>query len=340
MRENYKLITSRSKLVLAGMLVVMLLSSCGKRAVNTAATVDSTFIPPVITQLPALTGKLLYHTYVDYGEASKMYIYDFSHKKLSCISCTWNLYDPINGHFSPDGSQLVFMAQAVPGGKWDIYRYRVGSADNPVNLTRGDGSRDEDPKFSADGKSICFKKTISGGPGNIVTMSLDGTVLNHVTNNSIESSMPYFLPDGSWIIYAGGAGATSDIYQVNVDGTNNHPIQKISNLQEYYPIVIDSSTYLFSRWFSVSNHNDQVYLGYFSGAPSIPMLFNTTGANYSDAYPYGKDYVFVSSTRTGTVGAYDLYLADRKTGNVVSLSLFDNDINTEANELGACYSAD
>lgn len=312
---------------------------CGKQKHKEVPIVDSTSInPPVKAEPPSLTGKLLYHTYENYGDESKMYIYDFSKKQLNCISCSWNLHDPMNGHFNPDGNLVVFMAQSVPDGKWDIYLYNVDSAIVPINLTASDGSRDEDPKFSPDGKNICFKKTTSNTTGNLEIMTLNGTVINHVTKNTIESGMPYYLSNGSGFIYARGAGTTSDIYLVNKDGSNNHAIEKEKDLQEYYPIVIDSASYLFSRWYSASNRNDQIFIGYFSGAPVVPLLFNTINANYSDAFPCGKDYVFVSSTRHGSTGAYDLYIGNIKTGGISSLSSYDTNINTTANELGACYS--
>ena len=316
---------------------------CGKEKTNgDPAPSDSSVVipPPPNSNLPDIKGELVYHSYVNYGDESKMYIYDFSKKQLSCISCNWNIHDPMNAHFSPDGTKIVFMGQAVPNGKWDIYIWTIGSPGAPANLTAGDRSRDEDPKFSPDGKSICFKQTTSQSTGNLKIMDLNGTIINNVTNNTIESGVPYYLFNSAALIYARGAGAASDIYKVNMNSSNNRAIEKENNLQEYYPIVVDSNTYLFSRWYSTSNHNDQVYLGYFLGTPSISLPFNTPNANYSDAYPCGTDYVFLSSTRAGTVGAYDLYIAHLKTGAIWTLTSFQQNVNTSVNELGACYWGD
>lgn len=323
-------------------LIVFLFSSAILTACSKNSSGNITLPKPPDTtinqQLPLLAGKVIYHSYDSYGSASQMYIYDFAAKKLLAISKNWNIYDPMNAHFSPDGTQIVFMGQATANGKWDIYLWQTGSSLQPVNLTFNDKCRDEDPKFSPDGKSICFKQTPAGGTGNIKVMDLNGNVTNTVTNNTIESGMPYFIESGTALIYARGAENTSDIYIVNLDGSNNRPLENTSNLQEYYPITFDSSSFLFTKSALTSAPYDQVYKGKFSTGIAISLPFNKSNADYSDAFPCGSDYVILSSDRAGTVGAYDLYIADINSGKIWSLSDYYSGINSKQNELGACYS--
>ena len=314
-----------------------ILTACAKNSpgtVNPPKPPDTT----IYQQLPLLTGKVVYHSYDSYGNASQMYIYDFAAKQLSAISKDWSIYDPMNAHFNPGGTQIVFMGQASANGKWDIYLWKVGSSMQPVNLTSGDKCRDEDPKFSPDGKSICFKQTPGGGIGNIKVMDLNGHVTNTVTNNTVESGMPYFLISGATLMYARGSGATSDIYIVNLDGSNNRPLENTNNLQEYYPITFDSSSFLYTKSTLTSTPYDQVYKGNFSTGVAISLPFNNSNADYSDAFPCGTDYVILSSDKAGGAGNYDLYIADINSGKIWSLSNYNSGINTMQNELGACYS--
>lgn len=300
-------------------------------------------VPPPVTdtnsQLPVISGKVVFHSYDSYDDASQMYVYDFATNQLSFISKNWNIFNPINAHFNADGSRIVFMGEASENGKWSIYTWEMGSSLQPTSLTSGDNCRDEDPKFSPDGKTICFKQTPNGGVGNLKIMDLSGKLLNNVTNNTVESGMPYFTNDGKALIYARGAGNTSDIYMVNIDGTDNHALENTNNLQEYYPITIDSNSYLYTKWNSSSNRNDQVYVGYFSKATPVTMPFNQSNADYSDAFPCGEKYVILSSDRSGSIGAYDLYIADIITGKIWSLNNYNAGINSNKNELGACYSS-
>lgn len=322
--------------------VCVCLFSCKKSDAVSTKTEDTSGGGTVVTvkTKPALTGKLVFHRYDSYGDVSKMYLYDFNTNTLTWISQNWGIYDPMNAHFSPDGTKIVFMGEAVQDGKWDIYLWTIGSTTAPVNLTSGDGCRDEDPKFSPNGYRVCFKQTPSGGVGNLKILEISSdTITNNVTSNTVESGMPYYSDDASALVYARGAGSTSDIYMVNIDGTNNQALANVTGVQEYYPIVLGASTFLYTRWYSSSNQNDQVYLGYFANSTRTRLPFNTSTADYSDAYPAGASSgkLVLSCDKSGGSGVYDLYIADMNTGDMWSLSQYNSSINTSLNELGACY---
>ena len=305
---------------------------------NSAATSPPQNTDTTTSSKPALKGKLVFHQYDSYGDAAKLYLYNFSLNTLTQLSANWNIYDPINAHFNNDGSKIVFMGEAVADGKWDIYIWTLGSTTSPINLTAADGCRDEDPKFSPDGLHICFKQTPTGSNGNLKIMDLNGNITDNVSANSVESGMPYFTTDENSLVYARGAGATSDIFMMHVDGTNNIPLANINNVQEYYPITINDSAFLYTRWYSSSNHYDQVYLGYFTNSTRTRLPFNNNDADYSDAFPCNEESIVLSCDKTGGKGNYDLYIANKSTGKMWSLDLYNAQINSSLNELGACYS--
>lgn len=310
------------------------LSSCSKtsRGTNPGFT-DST----IAGSKPVLRGKLVYHHYDVYGSSSSLFLFDFSTGILKEISAGWNLFDPMNAHLNPDASRIIFMAEAVKDGKWDIYLYTLGSDMGPVNLTANDGCRDEDPKFAPDGLSICFKRTEQAAQGNIFIMKLQDHSVKQITYNSVESGMPYFSANGSHILYAQGSGDGSDIYSIGVDGTGNTLAQGLRGLQEYYPIGADTDSYFFSRWSATANPYDQIYRGYYSGATATKLSFNKADADYSDAFPCDSTHILISCDKNGGAGGYDLYVADLDTGETWSLNTYNSQINTLFQELGACY---
>ena len=284
---------------------------------------------------PLSEGKIVFHSYSDY-EAwdGKLFLYDFSEQLLTEISQGWDIDHTINAHFSPDGSKIVFMG--APAGNhnsssWDIYLWDLFSG-LPINLTANNGLRDEDPKFSPTGNEIVFKQD-----GDLKVMDLINDTIIHTTNNgySIEESMPYYTSDSQYIIYARGAGISSDIYLINKNGTDNQPLENITNIQEYYPIIRSHSTFLYTRWVSASNHHDQIYLGYFTGENTQSLSFNDEDADDSDPYPVNSEYVLFSSNRSGGQGGWDLYLAD--VNSSITWSMDEFIINTSMHELGACY---
>ena len=61
-------------------------------------------------------------------------------------------------------------------------------------------------------------------------------------------------------------------------------------------------------------------------------------AIFFDTYPVNSHTVIISSTKIGGIGQYDLYLAAVVTGKKWSLNLYNPYINSNNNELGACYS--
>ncbi|SHE48591.1 TolB family protein [Pedobacter caeni] len=332
MKNSSKLL---SMLLLAS---VVLLFSCKKEGDSSAVKAERKTSAEKVSAaaLPAVTGKLVFHRYECYGCAdTRLYIYNFTTNSLTWVSQNWNLDYAMNGHFNEDASKMVFMAQPAGSGDWDIFIWDVGSSSAPVNLTAGNGKRDEDPKFSPNGYRIAFKQD-----NDLRIMELNGTITNMVTSTaSIEEGMPYYSDDATALIFAQGAGSGSDIYKININGTGKVALANAANIQEYYPIVWGANKYLYSRWFSAGNGHDQVYLGNFNGTAPVRLPFNTSTADYSDAFPCGPNHVILSSTKTGGSGLYDLYIANITTGEIHSLSDYHTGINSSVNELGACYNS-
>jgi Tol biopolymer transport system component len=261
-------------------------------------------------------------------------------KSLKCLSCNWGIDNAINANFSPDGSMITFMGSIHGLQTWDVWTYKFGSG-APTNLTHQRMLVNEDPKFAPSGAKIVFKErhwdnTINRFVHQLKVMDLTGNVINTVTDGSVETSMPYYTTDEAKIIYAAGAGASSAIHVINVDRSGDTALLALPGIQEYYPVVRDSTSFLFTRWVSTSNVNDQVYLSDFTGnATALP--FDGPNDNYSDAFPVGQRYVAMSSTRPGGKGGYDVYLADITSGTVTSLDQLNPSVNTANDELGSAY---
>jgi len=282
--------------------------------------------------LPALQGKMIYHSYTDYSaNDSKMYLYDFASNQLTCISNVWNIINPMNAHFSPDGKQITFMGINPSTDSWSIYLYELDSSQQPVRLSTGT-DRDEDPKFSPDGKRITFKRNDRVSEMDLATGNV--TVL---TPAGSSYSMPYYSPDGAKLVCSKNAGQNSSICLLNMQTNTISVLYDKPNVQDYYPIGVDDNSFYYTTGYSTSNLSDQVYRGYWNGQPSVSLPFNNPNADYSDAYPIDDQWLVLSSTRSDTRGSYDLYIANAVTGEMYSLTSYNNGINTARSELGAVY---
>ena len=287
------------------------------------------------TELPPLKGKMVYHNYTSYDSMdSRMYIYDFAMDELTEISRNWTVVShPMNGHFSPDGKYITFMGIGSASDSWDIFLYELGSTAQPINLTPEGSYRDEDPKFSYSGEKICFKRN-----DHLCEITLSDKKLKVLSpTNEDPYSMPYYTVDDSKILFAGGHDPNSYIALWDIASSSVTKLYDKAGTVEYYPITIDENSFYYSRHVSSTNTHDQLIKGYFDASAPKQLAFNTSNADYSDACPVSEGWLILVSTRSDSLGGYDMYIAHESSGAIYSLSKYNKALNTSKNELGPDY---
>lgn len=293
-----------------------------------------------------LQGKLVYHSYTNYNDgSSNLFLKDFSTQEVKQLNeVNWNIEDPMNAHFSPNGHWLTFMGKQ--NDHWNIFIWQLNSPLPPVNLSQNtplNNSTSEDPKFSPDGNYIVYKKN-----GDLGLMHLNFTNPDQpypdkkwlLTRNgySPEESMPYFSSDSTTIYYSQGAKANSDIYRLPIKiGINlvntGRPILVAgrTNLAEYYPITQNNNLF-FVGWKDASRI-DLIYKNEFLNSQPVALPLNDCNADNSDPMMADSTYMFFSSTRNNAV--YKLYVGDINTGDVWPLDL--DAAYVTKHQLGATY---
>lgn len=291
------------------------------------------------TTVPSVTGRVVYHSYNDYGDgSSNIYILNLGNRSLNCISSSWtNISDPMNSVWSSDGKKIVFMAKDNLNCSWDLYVYTIGAEENPINLTNNPTSSDEDPKFYPNSSDKIVFKSTAQGMYYIKSMDIATNIIRTIySSDSMECSMPYYSADGLNIFFSGLVDEEADIYEIPASGGT--PVKVIgcsdTGIQEYYPVTKDSSGFFYTR----PEPNDMIYFkNTKTNENPVSMPFNALEANNSDACVVDSNYTIISSDRDGGAGCYDLYICDNITGEVWSLDDYNNGVNTAKNELGANY---
>jgi hypothetical protein len=289
---------------------------------------------------PRLQGRLAYHSYASYSDGrSALFVLSLGTGILTNISRTWtNLVDPMNAHWSSDGKQIVFMARPRDErgtvGRFDIFLHTIGERGSPINLTNTPDTHDEDPKFSPDARKIVYKVR----PSTLREMDLTSRLVNTIiTGGGWERSMPYYNADASvvWFVQqrVGEKRGPASIRSISLNVADERYVVEAPG--GYYPVRDSVGHFLYSRWVSPENVHDQVFL--YDGVTSRSLPFNSPDYDSSDAVPIDQRYMALSSTRKGGAGGYDLYLADRSTGDIWPLSFYNRDVNTAREELGAAY---
>jgi len=274
---------------------------------------------------PITKGQIVYHAYLNYGDGtSQIYLYKFNTNTTAQLSePSWNIVDPMNAYFSPDGKKITFMG--VQGGKWHVFLWTIGDANPPTNLTASfpDVGANEDPKFSTDGNSIYIKRgqdikaIVLGTPNTLVDITNNGT--------ATEESMPYAAPDGKSIYATQGAGAAMGVYQVNLNPLTYTACDAPGTIQTYYPVATDEGYLIYSQWRDAGRHNDQLVFKKTCTDPPLVLGFNDCLSENADAAPVNHDFVLFSGTQNAT--KYELFLGQISSGRRWTLDILEG-VNT------------
>ena len=133
--------------------------------------------------------------------------------------------------WSPDGRRLAFQRLntiASPVGRSAIYVMSAsGTQLHRITPTSLDASN---PRWSRDGTRILFNdaaEPADGKDANIYTVRPDGTGLAKLTNYSGGSAQAFvddWSPDGSKIVFHFQDSGVDDLYIMDADGSNSHPL--------------------------------------------------------------------------------------------------------------------
>jgi TolB protein len=161
---------------------------------------------------------LAYHGF-DSGD-SEIYIYDLATATATVI--TENDADNYTPAWSPDGREIVYFSNTnndTMDGDLFIYTIETGQTRqlNPV----ANGRYGLNPAWSPDGKQIAFPYEDGTTDRHaIAALPPEGGAPIVLFDQLGQDSNPAWSPDGGQIAFVGNPSGNSDIFIVNVDGSN------------------------------------------------------------------------------------------------------------------------
>ena len=270
-------------------------------------------------------GWLLWHSYSSYSAMdSRLFLRD---PNGSIAEIKGNFIHPMNGSFGTVPGTFTFMAIDQAADEWDIFLYNGGKISN---LTENSGSRNEDPKFSPDGRSIVFKRgkwdnSLDDFSYDLALLDLSTNEVTMLTDNDSEEAMPCFSSDGKSVFYTSYKDHIGSICRLDLASGKTDTLFSQEGVNAYYPIVSGNSLF-FTKWLSADNHCDQIMR--IDGSDATPMPFDSANYDCSDACPTSANGMVYSSTCDG---AYDLYYFDGNNSTRLT------SICSENNDLGAAF---
>ncbi|MBD2895485.1 Tol-Pal system protein TolB [Actinomadura sp. RB99] len=127
--------------------------------------------------------------------------------------------------WSPDGKRLAFMGGAGVGDTTGTHQiYAIALDTRTVTRLTGDDSAKDDPMWSSKGQIVFWSR--KDGAEQIYTLDPDhpSRQWTRLTKDGVRAVDPEWSPDASKIAYTHGPSATSDIWLMNADGSNPHPL--------------------------------------------------------------------------------------------------------------------
>ena len=142
--------------------------------------------------------------------------------------------------WSPDGSRIVFEGDLLDPGNIDLYT--IGDDGNGLRRLTTAPAWEGDPDYSPDGSRIAFTIYTAAADGpfaaDIYSISVDGSGQQRLTTSGSDA-MPVYSPDGHFIAFTshrdGHKGASSDIFRMRADGTQETNLTRTPTVNEFDP---------------------------------------------------------------------------------------------------------
>ena len=266
---------------------------------------------PVPSSTPAvLTGRIAFVSGRDQDEE----IYVMNADGSNQVRLTYSQYADNEPMFSPDGRLIVFVSQRAGGHKLFIMN---ADGSDQRQLTDGQADQEYDPYFSPDGQWIIYSSSRGGryelwliqpdgmslrqltsGPNakNLPAWSPDG---QWIAYNSVEAEgdvIKIIRPDGTddrvllqqedayvsgWsggrILFVAPTGAKTDIYSMNLDGTDIWQLTSDPANDKGAYGTLDGRFIIFN---SARDGNDEIYVMRPDGSGQTRLTFNTGGNDF------------------------------------------------------------
>jgi len=232
-------------------LLAIIILNNGTVCYSQQATQDTNFIVRINTVEWLPDGKQILLSVIKFNKTerkmsplSKVYIYDFTTKKL-----TPSLSNAANIAVSPNGKSVAFFKRDDTR-RQDIYLYDLATGTETVLKT--DTFRKFSLSWSPDGKKLTYNITYNGEGQNstidICIVDIYTKQVKQISHSGKHKSYnPVWGPDGKHIVYYLEKGDHRDqIYLTDTDGSFHRNITNDTTTLNYYPSWIDSNTILYT----------------------------------------------------------------------------------------------
>lgn len=206
--------------------------------------------------------------------------------------------------WSPDGTRILFVSNQGSERRREIWIMNAGGSDLmklTTNVQLGSDSQgavysqDLSPAWSPDGAKIVFSSTRDGlANPEIYLMNADGTNQVRLTNSLAEDRDPVWSRDGLRITYRSSGAGRSGIYEINVDGSDDHRLTGSGSEPDWSPdgekvalTDVDPMTSFFAIYLMNSDGSNRIRLTNTGNVDAYFPVWQTVGGPAPPPPPAG-----------------------------------------------------
>ncbi|MBN2678161.1 MAG: PD40 domain-containing protein, partial [Anaerolineaceae bacterium] len=218
---------------------------------------------------------------------------------------TFSQGDKYQPSWSPDGTQMVYVAPGSDGNGLDIWRMAADGSD-AVDLTNKPGD-ETDPAWSPDGHLIAYTKPSSEGAPLLYYMNNDGSGVQ-LLSEDYQESQPTWSADKQWLVYVISARDYDYLYMRRMQQGSLIPVA--FDQDSYFGRLGQVSHPFFSpdgEWIAYTRLNSRATyictVGFESRGADLQQL-TTSGLDSWSAWSADSRWIAFSSTRDGNPEIY------------------------------------
>jgi len=155
--------------------------------------------------------------------------------------------------WSPDGTKIVYSSVGgITGGAKNLW---IMNSDGTGKYKISDLNAIQ-PSWSPDGTKIAFKCYFNGN--NICVMNSDGSGVQQLTFDNVNTHDPDWSPDSKRIVYASNKDGDWEIYVMNANGSNKTQLTSNVGIEDNYPAWSPDGQII--AYSSNRSGNDEIWL--------------------------------------------------------------------------------
>jgi TolB protein len=154
--------------------------------------------------------------------------------------------------------------------------------------------------WAPDGTRIAYRRRApdESGPLQVFVMNADGADQHRVSASDVNDTQPGWSPDGRIVFRRSprGANPDADIWVMDADGGNVHPLVQSAGADERYPVFSPDGTKL-----AFTSNRDGQYELYVAAADGSAPVRLTTNPGYDSAPSWSPDGTQIAFERGATL---------------------------------------